>query len=296
MTEHIRVGDLSPRIQYLGNATQTAFTYPFPILAAADLDVWLDDTRQSAGFSVTGAGEQAGGTVTFAVAPAAGVRVTLRRHLALRRVTDFQDDGIIRARSLNDELDTQAMILQQLGETLDRTVQRRLTSVSSADLALPEPAAGRALKWNADASGLANTDADPDAALAQVLAAATTATDRAAVAVASATTASAAATTATDRATAATNAATSAAGSASTATGAATTATDKATAAVNAATGAATAATTASAAATTATAQAAAASASAAVLAAYGPSGSGGVTNLGRRAAGASSILGGRRV
>lgn len=164
MTEHIRINAGAPRIQYVADGAQTAFPFPFAIFQAADLQVLVNEAQQVGGLSVTGAGSSNGGTATFAAPPPAGALVTLLRRLTVQRVTDFQADGIIRAKSLNDELDYQIAALQQLADEIGHTVRRRPSSPSSADLTLPEPAAGRALKWNADGTGLVNTDHDTDVA------------------------------------------------------------------------------------------------------------------------------------
>lgn len=168
MPDHIQIGDTSPRVQYTADGVQTAFTYPFPIFKAADLEVYFGAAEQSAGFTIAGAGETAGGTVTFAVAPAAATLVTLRRRLAIQRTSDFQADGVIRAKTLNDELDILTACVQQVAEDLGRAVTRSPTSPSTADLTLPEPVAGRAVKWNADGTGLVNAANDPDAVAAAV--------------------------------------------------------------------------------------------------------------------------------
>lgn len=123
MAEHITIGDLAPRVQYVADGAQTAFTFPFPIFQDSDLEVRLDSTLQGSGFAVSGAGASAGGTVTFVVAPAAGLRVTLRRRLAIARTTDFQDNGVLRARTLNDELDYQVAALQDLAEDVAATLR-----------------------------------------------------------------------------------------------------------------------------------------------------------------------------
>lgn len=162
MTEHIQINDVAPRIHYLADGVQAAFGYSFAIFKDGDLEVWLDGQRQDGGFAVSGAGISTGGAVLFAVPPAAGRRVTLRRRLVLERTTDYQADGIIRAKTLNDELDYQVAALQQVAEDVDRAVKRASTSGSLADLTLPEPLAGRALKWDAAAGGLTNTLVDPD--------------------------------------------------------------------------------------------------------------------------------------
>ena len=123
MAEHIKIGDVAPRVQYIANGAQTAFTYPFPIFEAEDLEVRIDTAIQSSGFAVTGAGLSEGGGVTFASAPASGARITLRRRLAIARVTDFQDNGVLRARTLNDELDYQIAAVQDLAEDVAGTLR-----------------------------------------------------------------------------------------------------------------------------------------------------------------------------
>lgn len=170
MTEHLQINDVAPRIQYDCDGVQAAYIYPFAVFRTADLEVWQDGARVSSGFSVSGAGISSGGVVVFAVPPAQGSRLTLRRRVALERISDFQTDGIIRAKTLNDELDYQVAAVQQVADDLSRCLQRPFTSASTADLSLPEPAAGRVLKWRADGTGLANSEFDPDQAVATVTA------------------------------------------------------------------------------------------------------------------------------
>ena len=141
MAEHIRIGDVAPRVQYATNGVQAAFTYPFPIFVAADLEVRLDGMRQYGGYSVTGAGASEGGQVTFVVPPANGRRLTLLRRLRLSRTTDFQENGVLRARVLNDELDYQMAGLQEAADGLSGAV--RLDASENASMVLPL-AAGRA--------------------------------------------------------------------------------------------------------------------------------------------------------
>lgn len=186
MADHIQINDVTPRIIYTANGAQTAFTFPFAIFKAADLEVYLDGVKQAGGFTVTGAGNSSGGSVTFTVAPAAGVQVTLRRKLALARTSDYQADGIIRAKTLNDELDFQVAAIQQVAEEVGRAVRRSPTSPSTADLTLPEPVAGRGVKWNADGTGLTNSANDPDQVVAQATTQAGIATAQAGIATAQA--------------------------------------------------------------------------------------------------------------
>lgn len=174
MTEHIRIGDIRPRIQYVGNGAVKAFAFPFPVFAASNLAVYIGDSLQAEGFEVSGVGQSEGGNVAFVEAPAPGVVVTLARRVPMARTTDFQEGGVFRANVINEELDRIVCMAQQLGEDLDRAVKRPATATSDAPLDLPAPVAGRALKFAADGA-LTVSAFDPDAAQAAASAAATAA-------------------------------------------------------------------------------------------------------------------------
>lgn len=182
MTEHIQINDVAPRVQYLADGIQSAFTFPFGIFRFADLEVWQDEILQTGGYSVSGAGVSTGGVALFAVPPAAGTRITLRRRLCIARTTDYQTDGLIRAKTLNDELDYQVAALQQVAEGVERAVRRAPTSAAATDLTLPEPVAGKAIGWNVDGTGLTNDPAEFASAVANVTAQAGIATAQAGIA------------------------------------------------------------------------------------------------------------------
>lgn len=114
MSEHIRIGDIAPRVHYVADGVQTVFTYPFPIFEPGDIEVLNDSIPANFGFVIIGAGESDGGAIHYAEAPAAGTRVTLLRRLTIERVTDFQSNGVLRAMTLNDELDRQVAALQEV--------------------------------------------------------------------------------------------------------------------------------------------------------------------------------------
>ncbi|WP_245185702.1 phage tail fiber domain-containing protein [Falsiroseomonas frigidaquae] len=124
MAEHIRIGDVAPRVQYLGDGSRVAFTYPFPIFQTSEMELRLDGVVISGGFSVTGAGSSEGGSVILATPPASGSTVTLRRRIRVERSTDFQDNGVLRARTLNDELDRIVATLQEQREDLSSTLRQ----------------------------------------------------------------------------------------------------------------------------------------------------------------------------
>lgn len=139
MIGHIKINAIKPRVQYVGDGTQCQFFFPFPIFLEKNLEVYLGNILQTSGFVVSGVGETDGGSVTFLTAPAAGTLVTLRRYLALQRLTDFQDSGQFRAKVLNDELDYLTATVQQLEADAARTIRLNETD-SDSPLTLPNTA------------------------------------------------------------------------------------------------------------------------------------------------------------
>lgn len=180
---HITIGDIAPRIQYVANGAQAAFTYPFPVFEAADLDVYLDEVAAS-NFTVTGTGNSGGGTITFGAAPANGVRVTILRNLPVKRLTDFQEAGEFRAKVLNDELDYQTAAIQQISDGLGRSLKLAPTA-APVDTTLPLAEPGKAIRWNDAGTGLVNSADDFDTVVAAATAQATAAAGSAGAAAAS---------------------------------------------------------------------------------------------------------------
>ncbi|MBR0650442.1 hydrolase [Roseomonas terrae] len=135
MSEHITIGDVAPRVQYVADGVLAEFTYPFPIFEEADLEIRLDGAVLAGGATIAGAGIAEGGSVVFPEAPAAGTRITLRRRLKIARATDFQANGILRARSLNDELDYQVAAIQQVADDVAGAL--RIDPSEAGNLILP---------------------------------------------------------------------------------------------------------------------------------------------------------------
>lgn len=151
MAEHIQIGDVGPRIQYAADGEQTEFTYPFPIFVVTDLEVYLGDVLQEAGYTVSGAGLSTGGVCVFDTAPADGTVVTLRRRLAIARTADFQESGDFRAKVINDELDRLVAMVQQVADDAKRTLKLAPTD-GDAEFMLPtkEDRKGKVLTFDAE--------------------------------------------------------------------------------------------------------------------------------------------------
>ena len=155
---------------YSGNGSTTAFAVPFYFLAAADLEVILrtgtTETVQAltTNYTVSGAGDEAGGTVTMLVAPASGTTLTIRRSIAATQGTDLLPNDRLPAEDLEDGLDKLTMIAQQLGEESGRSLKY---PASDAAVSAQIPAASaRASKFlSFDANGLPVATVGVDASL-----------------------------------------------------------------------------------------------------------------------------------
>jgi hypothetical protein len=136
MAEHIRIGDVAPRVQYVGDGARTDFDFPFPIFDADDLEIRVGAVALNGGFAVAGAGQSQGGTATLAAPPGVGETVTLRRRVRVERNTDFQDNGLLRARTLNDELDRLIAVLQEQRDEIGSAIRQDPSEIGG-QLTLP---------------------------------------------------------------------------------------------------------------------------------------------------------------
>lgn len=149
------------RVEYAGNGATTAFTVPFYFLANADLKVYQAGTLKTitTHYTVSGAGNPAGGTVTFGTAPAAGQDVVIFRDPAITQATDYTPNDPFPAESHERALDRLTMIAQRLSDRADRAFVLADSDVSGASTTLPAPEALGLVGWNIDATALVNYDA-----------------------------------------------------------------------------------------------------------------------------------------
>jgi len=108
-----------------GNGVTTVFPYAFKILRDADLEVLVDGVVKtlSTHYTVSNAGVDAGGNVTFLAAPANGTSVVRRRNMQFLRAADYQYQGDLPSTVLNPDLDAPVLMAQQLKEQVDRGVR-----------------------------------------------------------------------------------------------------------------------------------------------------------------------------
>ncbi len=110
------------RINLLGNGTQTSFDFNFKVFLAEELSVYVDDALITSGYTVSGLGDDQGGSVEFTVPPAASSVVTLLRGMQFTQTADFISGDKFPEELHERQLDRQVMMIQQLSELLGRTL------------------------------------------------------------------------------------------------------------------------------------------------------------------------------
>lgn len=156
---HIKLHGVKPRIQYVADGTLTTYEFPFVIFTNTDIQVYLNDILQTPEtYTVSGVKNTNGGSITFIAPPPNGTIITITRDLSIERTTDFQEGGILRADTLNDEFDYQTACLQQVADSINRSmVLPPYATDTNVDLTLPTPSAGKAIVWNSDGTNLENS-------------------------------------------------------------------------------------------------------------------------------------------
>lgn len=138
------VSSTTNKVSYSGNGSTTVFAYTFKIFANGDLDVYI---RSSAGtetlqtittdYTVSNAGNESGGNVTFVTAPASGETVVIQRKLGLTQGTDYVENDPFPAESHEEALDRLTFITQQMQEEIDRSIKASVTNtISSTEFAI----------------------------------------------------------------------------------------------------------------------------------------------------------------
>ena len=129
------VSSTTSKVSFSGNGSTTAFAVSFYFLANSDLKVTLrkaDGTEVvktlTTDYTVTGAGNTAGGTVTMGTAPASGETLVITRNVSLTQPIDYQPNDPFPANTHEQALDRLTMITQQINETLARAIKVSTTN------------------------------------------------------------------------------------------------------------------------------------------------------------------------
>lgn len=153
------VSSSTSKSRYTGNGVTVAFTGSFPILDQSHVKVTttslvgVETTATiTTDYTVSGVGG-ATHTVTFLVAPAPGVIVTLSRNVPLTQGLDLVENDEMPSAELEKSYDKLTMIAQQIDEAGARSLRFPVSDSGSLSAQLPTAAARANLFLKFDASG-----------------------------------------------------------------------------------------------------------------------------------------------
>jgi len=149
------------RYAYSANGVTTAFSYPRPFFSGVDLTVYLFDAGTdvatlkvlASDYTVTGAGDPAGGFVNFLTPPASGLTVIIYSALDATQPLDLDNVTALPMTSLESELDRLTILIQDMWVRLDRMPQAPLSKQRTFNYTLPIPVPGWNLGANASGTG-----------------------------------------------------------------------------------------------------------------------------------------------
>lgn len=161
-----------------GNGVATVYPFQYKILAKTDLQVYIDGGLKTVDvdYTVTGFNLDAGGNVTFAVAPTNGAKVVIARAMQERRTTDYQQLGDFLTPQVNPDFDNPVLQIQDLGEMISRCLQFPITDALRTTTQIPLATfAGQFLAFDGSGNPVPSAGTGADAGLRADLANTTTA-------------------------------------------------------------------------------------------------------------------------
>lgn len=116
------------KITYVGNGTTKDFSVPFYFINEADIKVSVNDGISTTDliinqdYTLTGAGEQNGGSITVNTAIPTGVKLLILREVPFLQNLDIPENDRFSSQNMERALDRLTMQTQQLKEQVDRAV------------------------------------------------------------------------------------------------------------------------------------------------------------------------------
>lgn len=128
------------RADYTGNGSTTAFTVPFYFLDNTHVIVYSTVIATGAtttlalgtDYTLTGAGVSSGGTVTTTVAPTSAQKLSILRSVPLTQLIHYVPNDPFPAASHEQALDQLTMEVQQVNETLARSIKLSSTNTMTS--------------------------------------------------------------------------------------------------------------------------------------------------------------------
>jgi hypothetical protein len=163
----ITISDTSPRVQYTATGGQTSFSVPFEFFNATDIVVihtsaggvdttlsYNSNPSTVSQYSVSGAGQTGGGSITLGAGATLNDTYTIFRDLPISRTTDFPASGAFPIETLNTELDKIVAMMQQNERDFNFTVKSKSSTSTAYGLTFPELVANKLLTVNSAGNAL----------------------------------------------------------------------------------------------------------------------------------------------
>jgi hypothetical protein len=155
------ISNVARRVVYTGSAGVGPYSFSFEIIDATDVDVYKNDAllTLTTNYTVT-INANGTGTVTLVVAATGTDRITIVGARAIERTTDFVTGGDLFANTLNEEIDSQTIFVQQVAETAERSIKAPVTDPTNINMTLPSQLsrAGKTLAFDANGNPVVGED------------------------------------------------------------------------------------------------------------------------------------------
>ena len=133
------ITNVTRRVVYTGSAGVGPYAFSFPVLTATDIAVYKNSTllTLTTDYTVTISGTTGTGSVTLVSAATGSDRITIVGARSIERSTDFVTGGDFFANTLNTELDSEVIFVQQVAETAERSLRAPVTDPTTINMTLP---------------------------------------------------------------------------------------------------------------------------------------------------------------
>lgn len=130
-----------------------SYSIPFYFEKSNHLKVFIDNEPIEAGFTVSGEGEDIGGSIAFAVVPE-GSLITILRQIPVTQENTLNDGGPLDANVFESMFDKLTYLIQQVSENIGRAIKLPLSSEGLSPQLTGTAIPNAMLVVNEDASGL----------------------------------------------------------------------------------------------------------------------------------------------
>jgi hypothetical protein len=148
------ISNVPRRIVYTGSAGVGPYAFNFEVLLNTDINVYKNDVllTLTTDYTVSISPTLGTGSITLVSAAAGSDRITIVGARAVERTTDFTTGGDFFANSMNSELDSQTILVQQVAETAERSIKAPVTDPTNINMTLPinTARAGKTLAFDVD--------------------------------------------------------------------------------------------------------------------------------------------------